>query len=67
MTTKAHVEYDLNYSGGNYSGAGTFLLIDVKPGETVPEAFERATGHEALHIIYYTEEHIIHYTEGQDD
>lgn len=50
------VEYDLNYWGGNYDGIGQFTFIpeglEVVVG-SVDEAFEKVTGINRQHIIYY--------------
>jgi len=54
------VEFDLNYSGGEYNGVGDTVLIpfeNIAWDENecnVEAAFEKQTGHSRIHIIYYT-------------
>ena len=50
------VEYDLAYSGGDYSGSGQTvkLLLDGLTDENLPERFQQVTGHNPVHIIHYT-------------
>jgi len=50
------VEYDLKYSGGDYSSVGEIIIVQVRSNETVEEAFKRETGHDPVHIIHYTED-----------
>jgi hypothetical protein len=52
------VEYDLEFSGGNYDKVGRFAyiphsLIDKYDGDA-GAAFKEATGHDPIHIIHYT-------------
>jgi hypothetical protein len=49
------VEYDLEYSGGNYSDVGDFAMIPVELVDKlgVEAAFEKHTGHDRVHIIHY--------------
>jgi hypothetical protein len=63
------VEYDLDYSGGNYSSTNSskaFIprsLLDeltpagADPGDYVGEAFEQHTGFERVHIIRFDTDH----------
>lgn len=52
------VEYDLDYSGGNYTSVGEFALIPVDElgpnGSGLKKAFEKHTGHNPQHIIHYS-------------
>ncbi len=59
------VEYDPEYSGGNYSGVGQFAYLPVKmldaiQGETferkVEIVFEKTTGYFKENIIHYSNE-----------
>ena len=52
--TPTQVEYDLSYTGGNYSKVGTFVEIHVKMNETVQQAFQREVKLNPIHIIHYT-------------
>lgn len=49
-------EYDLNFTGGNYTGVGTFAYVPISLiKELTPEdAFSKHTGIDAAHIIHYT-------------
>lgn len=47
------VEWDLSYTGGDYSNVGDFVVIEADEGETVEKAFERITGRNRMHIIHY--------------
>jgi hypothetical protein len=54
------VEYDVEYSGGNYSNGGDIALIPVKLVDEVgmKEAFKRTTGYDPCHIIHYSEDEL---------
>lgn len=59
-TEHIKVEFDLNYSGGEYSGVGATVLIPVsnlaldEKDWNVEAAFEKQTGYSRIHIIHYT-------------
>lgn len=49
-------EYDMNYTGGNYSGVGQFAYVPIilcKDGN-YEEAFRQYTGIDPIHIINYS-------------
>ena len=48
------VEFDLEYTGGDYSGVGDTVLIPVCNEDDIEESFEKQTGHSRIHVIYYT-------------
>jgi hypothetical protein len=52
------VEYDLDYTGGNYERQGSFVLLpwrEIKRcREDVEGVFERMTGHSRVHIVHYS-------------
>lgn len=51
------VEYDLKFSGGDYSGVGDFAYVPfalLTDDVTPEEAFEQHTGHSRQHIIHFT-------------
>ena len=51
------VEYDLSFTGGEYSGVGQFAYVPlslVDEGLSPEEAFTRHTGLAAFHTIQYT-------------
>ncbi len=51
------VEYDLNYSGGNYKDVGSFITLNqmqlIQAGGNVAQAFQMATGIDSIHIVNY--------------
>ena len=51
-------EYDLAYTGGNYSGVGQIVLVPAdlcrKVGER--EAFRQHTNIDPIHIVHYSNE-----------
>jgi hypothetical protein len=53
-------EYDVNYSGGNYSDTGKFALVsaDLVRLNGPKTAFQQTTGHLPCHIIHYTLEEL---------
>lgn len=57
-------EYDLGFTGGEYSGVGNFAHVPLSlADETSPEeAFERHTGYGRIHIIHYSPDEL--YTAG---
>jgi hypothetical protein len=51
------VEYDKSFSGGDYSGVGTFAFVPqslVSELGSVEAAFEKAAGVNRIHMIHYT-------------
>lgn len=54
------VEYDLNYSGGNYSGIGSIFLIPQPLlyyfQDDVISLFAWYTGIDPIHIVHYCED-----------
>lgn len=50
------VEYDLSYSGGDYSGYGwsAFLPLEGLTDENLHERFRQQTGHDPIHIVHYS-------------
>lgn len=67
------VEYDLEYSGGNYSSVGQFALVPEPLAETLGmnEAFRQSTGYDPVHIVHYSESELYTAegtkTDGDDD
>lgn len=47
------VEYDLNYTGGNYSSVGRFVTVSSPAMGLVPKLFKQQTGIDPIHIIHY--------------
>lgn len=61
------VEYDLQFTGGEYAGVGQMAYIplsvigeaeDMDGDERLKWAFEKVTGHNPVHIIHYTYDEI---------
>ncbi len=48
------VEYDLNYTGGSYSGVGNFIKIMAVSDGHIPIVFHKQTGYDPRHIIHRT-------------
>jgi hypothetical protein len=51
------VEYDLEYSGGDYSDTGDFAYVPCSLADrlgSIEAAFERHTGHSRIHIVHYS-------------
>jgi hypothetical protein len=53
-------EYDLTYYGGNYSDVGTFVLVNHEHCKRLGyyKAFQEHTGHNAIHVIHYSEDEL---------
>lgn len=47
------VEYDLNYTGGNYSGVGQLITILSPTKGHISSLFQKQTGIDPIHIIHY--------------
>ena len=67
------VEWDRDYTGGNYSSAGNlafipFKLLDGKgdEGEQVARAFEQHAGVNPIHIVNYNFDEQQYNVEGED-
>ena len=50
--TFVQVEYDPNYTGGDYDGVGQFVLVPTGV-KSIEQAFERMTGLNRKHIVHY--------------
>lgn len=51
------VEYDVNYTGGNYSAVGDFAYLEMVDGlceDSVEERFEKQTGASRENIVSYS-------------
>jgi len=53
-------EYSLDYSGGDYDGVGDFAYVPVELADKIgeEEAFEKVTGINPIHIIFYTTDEV---------
>jgi hypothetical protein len=49
------VEYDQDYTGGNYSGVGDFAMVPVGLAILVGvnQAFKEITGEDPIHIVHF--------------
>jgi hypothetical protein len=61
------VEWDLNYSGGNYSDVGNFVyipldMIDRQKGRSeqskLEKAFRQMTGQDPVHIVHWSPDEV---------
>lgn len=52
------VEYDLNYTGGDYSnvGAFAFVLVSLVDEVGMDTAFKQTTGFDPIHIVHWSED-----------
>jgi hypothetical protein len=51
------VEYDLNYTGGDYSKTGNLAYVPcslIDEAGSVEAAFQRHTGHNPIHIVHHS-------------
>ena len=48
------VEYDLGYSGGEYSKVGETVVVLAANDDGVEAAFKKKTGHDPVHIVHFS-------------